>query len=240
MTAENQVSTEAVDQQTTQKQPETGNQTEAKEGQSEKSLSDALYPADGGKQGETASETEKNPEGESPKDDKEAPTPDEKPEADKGDEVDYADLKLPEENSFLDDKDVEKIAAIAKEQGFSLGQAQKILDLQNEKVSAYRDKLLADVDERSQKDYEKLIKDPDIGGDNFEETKKHYNLVIDKFADDDFKNFLIDAGVDNNPVVVKFLSKIGAQFGNDELITTSMHTPPKEKTFAERMYPTKN
>lgn len=211
--------------------------------QPEKTLSEALYPPKEAAPEAPAETTEAKPESkeEGGKSEGEAAKAEGETKEGEAKEIDYEALKKPDENSYLNDKDVERIAAIAKEQGLSLENAQKILDMQNEKVNEYHNQLIKSVDEKSQRDYDELLKDPELGGANFDETKRLVNLVVNKFGGEEFRTGLIDSGLDNNPMVMRFLVKIASQFDSkDQFITSSMHTPPKEKSFAQRMYPTKN
>lgn len=232
MTTENQGTEASVET--------TGSENVATEESQDKSLADSLYSKES--EGEDASSPEPKSEvGQEPNEEK---GEDKQPEDTEGEkkaegEIDYSALKLPEKDSFVGEKDLERIAAFAKEQGLSLDTAQKILDDNNERLSEYRGELEKQVLEKSEQDYQELLKDPVLGGKNIDETRRLALLALDKFSPpgSGLKELLISSKVENNPIIVAFLRNIATQFDNDKTITGNMHTPPKEKTFAQRMYP---
>lgn len=128
------------------------------------------------------------------------------------------DLKLPE-NSILDSGVVDQLAAIAKQNGFSNEQAQKILDEQSAAVSQA-------VQDRATKWVEQLKSDKELGP-QLSRKVELASRVVNRFGSEELKQELNRSGFGNHPELVRILSRIGEAMAEDSLINPS--TPPKER-----------
>lgn len=130
-------------------------------------------------------------------------------------EAAYADFKyeLPEGYSLSEEKQ-QQYLAMAKEKGVKPEQLQTFV---NEHVQAQQ----SQVDEYKGivKGWEaEILADPEIGGDNFPTTKKNVNAACSIDGGKEFREVLSSTGLISNPVVVKYLSKLGTMINNDGLV----------------------
>lgn len=186
----------------------------------------------GGDADKKSEDPEKTEEGDSKDDSK-----DDSKEESSEKEVDFAkELKIPEDSTYLDDKDVERIALLAKEQGLSLAGAQKVLEIQEEKVGAYRQALHDQVEENFHKSRELVMADPELGGDNFENTNAYCVRALKTFGGDKLIQKIEEARLGNDIDFVRFMAKAGKHLMDDELIVTNQQVK-KTRDPARTLYP---
>lgn len=136
------------------------------------------------------------------------------------------DLKLPE-NSILDSESVEQVAAIAKQNGLTNEQAQKILDDQSSAVT----QAIAD---RSAKWLDQLKSDKELGP-QLSRKVELASRVVNRFGSEELKNELNRSGFGNHPELVRILSRIGEAMAEDTLINPA-GVPKDRKPTAEVFY----
>ena len=125
-------------------------------------------------------------------------------------------LKAPEGN-LLTKEYVSQFQKDALAAGLSKDEAQDLLDTQGRAVKDYEDRSKQSV-EQAKDEWKKMsIADPEIGGDNLNKTTELSKRVVEKFGNDAFKKLLNDTGFGNYPEVLRFLSKIGSVFSEDQL-----------------------
>lgn len=140
-------------------------------------------------------------------------------------------LKAPE-GSFLDAKDVEKIADIARAQGLSQKDAAAFLVEQNKQIDER-------IDRQSQAWLEEAQNDKEIGGAAFEENALMAKRLVDHFGSDRLKTEMARLGYGNHPELVRLFTKIGKHFANDKAVFPGPTGSGKvEKSLEEVFYPT--
>jgi hypothetical protein len=150
-----------------------------------------------------------DPKEEGDKDEKSEDAPDE-----------YEEFTVPE-GVELDEGLIEKFAPVAKELNLSQAQAQKLVDLQTEMVSAQQEAIAkAHAEQRSEwraevqalPESDKLLAD----------AKK----AINAFAKtDDEKSLLTQTWIGDNPLIINFLARVGKVAGEDSFPGTSGDKP---------------
>lgn len=195
----------------------------------EKSVEDTLYNSEADKKVEESSETPAEPVAE------EKPAEGEEGKVEEG-QIEF-DLKLPE-NTLLSDEAKDEIVSIAKEQGLSQDQAQKVLDLQSEIASEVSDQFTQDFEDQVNSWGEEIKADKDLGGDNLGKNVELAKRAVVAFAGEEFLTELDQTGYANHPRLFKMLTKIGAELQAGDLVLSSAQSN-QPKSAAQIMYPDK-
>ena len=148
---------------------------------------------------------------------KAAKTADEKKLADAkaADDKLWADHKFKGEG--LDEATLKEFTPLARELGLKPEQAQKLVDFQL-KADAARTKANITALETERAEWAKSLKaDKDIGGAKFDATLRVANKAFEKFVDPETKAFLLGAGLDVHPGLVKVFHKIGLAMADDSI-----------------------
>lgn len=101
--------------------------------------------------------------------------------------------------------------------GLSKDEAQDLLDTQYKAVKDYSDRNNATVEQAKQQWKDASKADPEIGGDNFNKTAEISRRVVEKFGNEAFRKLLNETGFGSYPEVLRFFSKVGAAFSEDQL-----------------------
>jgi hypothetical protein len=105
----------------------------------------------------------------------------------------------------------------AIEAGLSKDEAKNLLDTQHRAVQDFDSRTKASV-EKAKEEWRNMSRaDTEIGGDNFNKTAEISKRVVEKFGNDAFKKLLNESGFGNYPEVLRFLSKVGSAFSEDQL-----------------------
>lgn len=189
-----------------------------------------LYDDEGGgskdeaKAGEEAKgEESKDDKSEDDKaDDDKSEDKDGKEEDDKGEKEDEGapekyDLKLAED-SLLDQKDVDEIAARARELDLSNEDAQLMVEMEAEAANRYHEKIAAEVKEIHDGWLKAAQTDKEIGGDSFKENVELAHRVLEKFGTKEFNQMLNDSNYGNHPEVIRIFARLGKQMASDEAV----------------------
>ncbi|CAB5083021.1 hypothetical protein IST4116A_01209 [Burkholderia cenocepacia] len=157
--------------------------------------------------------------------------------------VEYTDFKLPE-GVQADEKMMSDFKTTAREAGLSQDQAQKLVDLHTDAVKAATDastQLWYDTQKQWQAE---VLKDPEIGGANFEPMKATVAQAIDAVGGEDaakIRQAFDYTGAGNNPDIIRFLYRLGKAIGEGGAVASG--TPAAvdaPKTAAEKLYPTQS
>lgn len=149
-------------------------------------------------------------------------------------------LKLPEK-SLLTQADIEETEQIAKELGLTQERAQAFLNHKNDVLQRYTAANLPGGEEWSKRldEWEsQCLADPQLGGGNKETLAQHAEVgkrVLAKLADDEMVEFLQNTGYGSNPVVMRFLSRIGKVLGEDYIRPTGP-APQGQRSPEEVLY----
>lgn len=149
------------------------------------------------------------------------------------------DLKI-EEGSLIDESVLEEVISLAKEQGLSKEQAQKILDSQSSLVSDYHNKVVNDFNDQVVTWGNQIKADKELGGENLTKNVELAKLAVETFAGKEFLQELDQTGYGNHPKLFKLLVGIGRELKAKDTVHSNNFSN-EAKSFADKFYPsTKN
>lgn len=146
-------------------------------------------------------------------------------------------LKL-KEGALLDQTDVDRISAFAKEKGLTTEQAQDVLDREEQGAAAYHTKQLKEVDDARASWIKAAGADKEFGGDGFKQNAELAKRVVDKFGSEAFKKALNDTGFGNHPEVIRTFVRIGKMMADDQFVQPKSQSGTGKKPIEEVFYPT--
>jgi len=141
------------------------------------------------------------------------------------------DLKLGE-NSVLDASDLERIEAIARQQGLSNEDAQAFVDKQQNDVFKI-------IEERKEAWHKQASMDKDIGGERFAENAELAKRAFDRVAPEGLKAEMERTGYGNHPLVLKMFVNLGRMMADDKLVQGGSQGGATSKSAAELLYGSK-
>lgn len=177
-------------------------------------------------------EGKENPEEDEDSKDEPEEKSDKKESKDEKEEIEY-DLKL-SKDSLLKEETLKEIEDFAKENKLSNESAQQILKREESLINGFAEDIKARHEKQVDDWYEESVNDPEIGGDKLKETSELSKRAIEAFGSSELAEALRETGYGNNPVVVKFLSKIGKAVDNDRLVLGGVEG--KQTSRAETLY----
>lgn len=133
------------------------------------------------------------------------------------------------EGEVISELDVQAYSNVAKELGLSQEQAQKFFDISRKEIT---ETLVQKVKTQSDLWYKEVLNDPEIGGAKFETTKQNIGKVMAKFGNSELRALFDSSGMGNNPIILKFINKIGEAIGEDNNFING-NTPAREPTKEE-------
>ena len=186
--------------------------------------------AEGGEEGGEESEGEEGNEGE---------------EGDKGGEED--EYVVPEKydlttakDSLLDQTDIDRISADAKEKGLSNEDAQLMADMEAEAIDRYHGKLDKQVEDIQAGWLKAAEADKEIGGEAFKENAELAKRLIDQEGSEALKDLLDESKYGNHPEVVRIFSNLAKKFmAEDKTFFPKAHEKG-EKSMEDTFYPDAN
>jgi len=158
--------------------------------------------------------------------------------------AEYTDFTIPD-GLTLDAPSMAEFQTLAKEQGLTQEQAQKLLDFGGGKVKALVEAPYNVWRELQTKWQAEVKADPEIGGTNLVETQKNAALVFQPGPDNPFcksadeaqalKEAFNTTGSGNHPAIVKLFSRLGALLKEPGSLTGN---PVKQdaKALQDKMY----
>lgn len=145
------------------------------------------------------------------------------------------DLKLPEK-SPLDAGHLEKIAAFAKERGFSQEEAQAFLERDNATLTAYVDQMKEQFNMQRNDWIETIRADKEIGGDNLPKSLEFAKRALDRFGSQSLKDELNRTGLGDHPELVRVFTRIGKLMANDSIVIGGDPAGQQAKPLSEHLY----
>ena len=145
-------------------------------------------------------------------------------------------LTMPE-NTLLSESAMDEIAQVAKEQGLSNDQAQKVLDMQSQAVSNFSERMEQSHYEQVESWGEEIRADKDLGGENLGKNAELAKRAVSELVGDDFLAELDSTGYGNHPKLFKLLVSVGKQMYADDLVLAGAQ-PNQPVSMADRFYPT--
>lgn len=126
---------------------------------------------------------------------------------------DKYDIRL-EEDSKLDEATVNDIKGMAHKLGLNSKQAQQLIS-EMDSITATK---LKESEEAYKQNFDKSVENlQKEWGKAFDKNLGNAQFVVRSFGDDNFVKFLDESGMGNNPEVIRFLSKIGNELGEDSI-----------------------
>ncbi|MFM0151440.1 hypothetical protein [Paraburkholderia sediminicola] len=157
--------------------------------------------------------------------------------------VEYTDFKLPE-GVEVDQQKLDDFKSKAREAGLTQDQAQQLVDMHAVSV-----KMAADANMQAWYDTQKqwqeaVMKDPEIGGKNFEPMKETVAKAIDAIGGEDaakIRQAFDYTGAGNNPDVIRFLYRLGKTIGEGGSVAGGAPAASGQpKSAAEKLYPSQD
>ena len=144
----------------------------------------------------------------------------------------YADFTFPE-GIEIDKAQLDAAKAQFKEAGYTQEQAQKAIDLYIKSMQEQQELFL-----QERKNWVNEIKaDKEFGGDKFDSTVKGAQLALRKFdGDGQMIQLLETSGFGDHPGVIKFLARIHAAMGEDQVFGERQNDKGKSAPVHERLY----
>ena len=138
-----------------------------------------------------------------------------KPEADEFVIPEKYELTLPE-GMPLDGELLEAVTPVFKDLMLTNDQAQALTDKFVEHMAAKNEQTMTAWAETLDSWVEKAQKDPEIGGDNWEQTKAMSQLAVNKLGTPELKTYLQRSGGGNHPELIRIFAKIGPLLKEDD------------------------
>lgn len=144
-------------------------------------------------------------------------------------------LKMPDgtklEGAYLD-----QVVSYAKENKLTNDQAQKLLDRDSGLVHKYNDSLVNQYQQQVNSWRDAVMKDKEIGGDNFNASKELAFRAVDHFGGAELRQALVDSGYEFHPTVLKAFVKIGKAMAEDKIHVPGTQPGAQIKSHAGRLY----
>lgn len=152
-------------------------------------------------------------------------------EANKDSKPTTLDLKLPE-GALMTEKQLADLKAYAESKGLDQVAAEALVERENSFLKGQQEQV-----ELEKAGWAKMVlNDPEIGGDRYKDTLMDCKVVMDRFADAEFKEVLNKTGLGDFPGFVKMVARIGRSMRDDTLVKASKEVKPV-KSLADIMYP---
>lgn len=86
--------------------------------------------------------------------------------------------------------------------------------------------------------YKQVKNDPELGGNNLNNTKMMIGRVMERFGNQELRDYLNQTGLGYSPAMVRFVTKIGEALGNDaDFVTGRGVSHDTEYDRNKRLYP---
>jgi hypothetical protein len=146
-------------------------------------------------------------------------------------------LTLPED-AVLEASAIERTTAFAKAAGLSPEVAQKALEHANREVAAYQEKQTAEWHTLTRETWVHDVKaDPEIGGEKFTGAVTDAKRFLEKFGDEEVRQFLDDTGFGNHKFVIRLFSRAEKGLTNHRRLTGRSGGGVTPKTTAQVLFP---
>ena len=140
-------------------------------------------------------------------------------------------------DSLLDQTDIDRISADAKEKGLSNEDAQLMADMEAEAIDRYHGKLDKQVEDVQAGWLKAAEADKEIGGEAFKENAELAKRLIDQEGSEALKDLLDESKYGNHPEVVRIFSNLAKKFmAEDKTFFPNAHEKGV-KTMEETFYP---
>lgn len=157
--------------------------------------------------------------------------------------IEYTAFTLPE-GVEVDEQKMADFKANAAEAGLSQDQAQKLVDVYTAGLKSANEASTQLWYDQQKEWQQAVMKDPEIGGKNFEPMKETVAKAIDLIGGNEaakIRQALEYTGAGNNPEIIRFLYRLGSAIGEGGGVDigkpAAVETP---RSAAERLYPSQS
>jgi len=225
---------------------QTENTEQESQAESEKSPAEKLYNQESGESEQGESEQSEQSEGES--DNQKSDSEDSDNQDSSEEESDNQESTeeptydfSPPEGIEVDTEAKGQFQELAKEHGLSEEVAKQFWDLgmqtlQNNDPQKFMEQAR---DQNRTAWYNEVKNDPELGGENFEQTQQLAKRAVKEFGDENFLNLLEDSGLANHPTVVRYLTRVGKEVSEGSF-SKSNSGNSQPKSAAHILYPNQN
>lgn len=151
----------------------------------------------------------------------------------------YADFTLAD-GFEMDGEILESFKGLAKELNVSQEKAQKFIDLQSQLATKQADAYQAAVVAQGQQWAAEIKNDPQLGGENYDQSVASAVKVIQAFGDESLSHLLNESGLGNHPALFKFCHRISAAISEDKFVMPGSQTTTGRKSNEEVFYGSSN
>ena len=152
---------------------------------------------------------------------------------------------VPESYAFTDnngqplsEEQMTSFQAPFKDAGLTSRQAQKMYDAFSKAQNQWVEQLQQQNLQMRQNNLEQIKADPQIGGQNINQTKAYVGTVMDKYGSQELRDFLNESGLGSNPELVRVFAKIGKDLSSDNFVSGRGRSNKESSIeLAKRMYP---
>ena len=142
-------------------------------------------------------------------------------------------LTLPED-AVIEAGAIERTMAFAKAADLSPEDAQQVLEHANGEVAAYQERVANDWTTLTRETWVTEAKnDQEIGGEKFQGSVTDAKRFLEKFGDEELRQFLDDTGFGNNRLVIRLLARAEKGITKDKRVAGSGET---QRDHATRLY----
>ena len=147
-------------------------------------------------------------------------------------------LTLPED-AVIEASAIERTMAFAKAADLSPETAQQVIEHTNGEVAAYQEHVTNDWTRLTRETWVNETKnDPEIGGEKYAGAVTDAKRFLEKFGDEELRQFLDDTGFGNNRMVIRLLARAEKGITNHTRSTgDGSHAASAHKNAAQKMYP---
>jgi hypothetical protein len=146
-------------------------------------------------------------------------------------------LTLPKD-SVLQQAQVDKIAAFARERGLSQEVAQATLEMQAAQMKEFADGHVKAWNDRVAGWEKELQTHKEFGGEKLKEFDSGASEVVMKYGGEDMMKLLRESGYSKNPKVAQFLWNIHKAMRPDKIVAPQAGSVGEKPDLAERLFPT--
>jgi hypothetical protein len=136
----------------------------------------------------------------------------------------------------MDQKALDALKTIAKEQKWPKDVAQKVFDLGPKMLADWQQKQTEAAAEVHERWKDEAKADPEIGGAKFDATLDTARQALRQVGTPALVEVLNETGLGNHPEVIRLFAKIGSKIAEDSFVPSGK-SPGGTRTFAERLYP---
>ncbi len=149
-----------------------------------------------------------------------------------------AEIKLTvPKDSLLQQAQVDKIAAFARERGLSQEVAQAAMESQGALLKEFADSHLKAWSDRVAGWDKELQANKEFGGEKLKEFDQGASEVVMKYGGEGLMKFLKESGYNKHPEVAQFLWNIHKASRPDKIVTPQAQATGERPDLAERLFP---